>query len=91
MCMYVSESSTSCDAEAGVIRVQKEDASVAYNDCSVCLILSTVRSHACEIGSYGKPGGCSHICLLSGSYKSRTCRCRTGYRLGSDGQSCKSQ
>ncbi|TNN88761.1 Low-density lipoprotein receptor-related protein 1B [Liparis tanakae] len=48
-----------------------------------------VRSQACEITSYGKPGGCSHICLLSGSYKSRTCRCRTGYSLGSDGQTCK--
>ncbi|XP_047198611.1 low-density lipoprotein receptor-related protein 1B-like [Hippoglossus stenolepis] len=48
-----------------------------------------VRSHACEIDSYGKPGGCSHICLLSGSYKSRSCRCRTGYSLGSDGQTCK--
>ncbi|KAI9538353.1 hypothetical protein NQZ68_016395 [Dissostichus eleginoides] len=50
-----------------------------------------VRSHACEIVLYGKPGGCSHICLLSGSYKSRSCRCRTGYSLDSDGQSCKSQ
>lgn len=50
-----------------------------------------VRSHACETDLYGKPGGCSHICLLSGSYKSRTCRCRTGFSLESDGQSCKSQ
>ncbi|CAB1347080.1 unnamed protein product, partial [Coregonus sp. 'balchen'] len=48
-----------------------------------------VRSHACETDPYGKPGGCSHICLLSGSYKSRTCRCRTGFSMGSDGQSCK--
>uniref|UniRef100_A0A8C7S0K7 EGF-like domain-containing protein n=1 Tax=Oncorhynchus mykiss TaxID=8022 RepID=A0A8C7S0K7_ONCMY len=48
-----------------------------------------VRSHACETDPYGKQGGCSHICLLSGSYKSRTCRCRTGFRLESDGQSCK--
>ncbi|KAK0138020.1 Low-density lipoprotein receptor-related protein 1B [Merluccius polli] len=48
-----------------------------------------VRSHACETDVYGKPGGCSHICLLSGSYKSRSCRCRTGYSLGADGQSCK--
>uniref|UniRef100_A0AAX7U7X7 EGF-like domain-containing protein n=1 Tax=Astatotilapia calliptera TaxID=8154 RepID=A0AAX7U7X7_ASTCA len=48
-----------------------------------------VRSHACEMDSYGKPGSCSHICLLSGSYKSRTCRCRTGYSLGFDGMSCK--
>uniref|UniRef100_A0A3B4FER3 LDL receptor related protein 1B n=1 Tax=Pundamilia nyererei TaxID=303518 RepID=A0A3B4FER3_9CICH len=47
------------------------------------------RSHACEMDSYGKPGGCSHICLLSGSYKSRTCRCRTGYSLGFDGMSPK--
>eukprot|EP00066_Takifugu_rubripes_P020818 XP_011610084.1 PREDICTED: low-density lipoprotein receptor-related protein 1B [Takifugu rubripes] len=48
-----------------------------------------VRSHACDTDSRGKPGGCSHICLLSGSYKSRTCRCPTGYSLGPDGQSCK--
>uniref|UniRef100_A0A8C8I960 EGF-like domain-containing protein n=1 Tax=Oncorhynchus tshawytscha TaxID=74940 RepID=A0A8C8I960_ONCTS len=48
-----------------------------------------VRSHACETDPYGKQGGCSHICLLSGSYKSRTCRCRTGFSLESDGQSCK--
>ncbi|KAK5890671.1 hypothetical protein CesoFtcFv8_014167 [Champsocephalus esox] len=48
-----------------------------------------VRSHACEIVLFGKPGGCSHICLLSGSYKSRSCRCRTGYSLDSDAQSCK--
>uniref|UniRef100_A0A3P9M179 Low density lipoprotein receptor-related protein 1Bb n=1 Tax=Oryzias latipes TaxID=8090 RepID=A0A3P9M179_ORYLA len=47
------------------------------------------KSHACEMDRYGKPGGCSHICLLNGSYKSRTCRCRTGYSLGSDGKSCK--
>lgn len=68
--------------------------SLAYNDYLfpfAVLIFSTVRSHACEKDSYGKMGGCSHICLLSGSYKSRTCRCRTGYNLGSDGQSCKSQ
>ncbi|XP_029103120.1 low-density lipoprotein receptor-related protein 1B-like isoform X3 [Scleropages formosus] len=49
----------------------------------------TVRSHACEADPYGKAGGCAHICLLSGSYKSRTCRCRAGYALGSDGTSCK--
>ncbi|MCJ8732490.1 hypothetical protein PDJAM_G00211960 [Pangasius djambal] len=48
-----------------------------------------VRGHACELNSYGKAGGCSHLCLLSGSYKSRSCRCRTGFSLGSDGQSCK--
>uniref|UniRef100_A0A6Q2Z9X6 EGF-like domain-containing protein n=1 Tax=Esox lucius TaxID=8010 RepID=A0A6Q2Z9X6_ESOLU len=48
-----------------------------------------VRSHACEMDPYGKPGGCSHICLLSGSYKSRTCRCRTGFSMETDGQSCK--
>ncbi|TNN03201.1 hypothetical protein fugu_000230 [Takifugu bimaculatus] len=48
-----------------------------------------VRGHACDTDSRGKPGGCSHICLLSGSYKSRTCRCPTGYSLGPDGQSCK--
>ncbi|NXX76697.1 LRP1B protein, partial [Urocolius indicus] len=50
---------------------------------------TAVRSHACELDSYGMPGGCSHICLLSSNYKARTCRCRTGFILGSDGRSCK--
>lgn len=54
-------------------------------------VLSSVRGHACEVNPYGKVGGCAHLCLLSGSYKSRSCRCRTGFSLGSDGQSCKSQ
>ncbi|XP_076159537.1 low-density lipoprotein receptor-related protein 1B-like [Alosa pseudoharengus] len=49
----------------------------------------TVKGHACEPDSYGKRGGCSHICLLSSSYKSRVCRCRAGFALGADGQSCK--
>ncbi|KAM9364417.1 LOW QUALITY PROTEIN: low-density lipoprotein receptor-related protein 1B-like [Pholidichthys leucotaenia] len=53
------------------------------------LIQPKVKSHACELDSYGKPGGCSQICLLSGSYKSRTCRCQTGYSLGFDGRACK--
>ncbi|KAF7241914.1 Low-density lipoprotein receptor-related protein 1B, partial [Varanus komodoensis] len=52
-------------------------------------IQPTVRSHACELDPYGMPGGCSHICLLSSSYKGRTCRCRMGFVLGSDGRSCK--
>ncbi|NXS93779.1 LRP1B protein, partial [Jacana jacana] len=50
---------------------------------------TAVRSHACEVDPYGMPGGCSHICLLSSNYKARTCRCRTGFILGSDGRSCK--
>ncbi|KAM3855508.1 LOW QUALITY PROTEIN: low-density lipoprotein receptor-related protein 1B [Vipera latastei] len=49
----------------------------------------TVRSHACELDQHGRPGRCSHICLLSSSYKSRSCRCRIGFVLGSDGRSCK--
>ncbi|KAG5262027.1 hypothetical protein AALO_G00291300 [Alosa alosa] len=49
----------------------------------------TVKGHACEPDSYGKRGGCSHICLLSSSYKTRVCRCRAGFALGADGQSCK--
>ncbi|KAF4796728.1 hypothetical protein TURU_081715 [Turdus rufiventris] len=49
----------------------------------------TVRSHACEPDQFGKPGGCSDICLLGNSHKSRTCRCRSGFSLGSDGKSCK--
>ncbi|XP_015279019.1 PREDICTED: low-density lipoprotein receptor-related protein 1B-like, partial [Gekko japonicus] len=52
-------------------------------------IQPTVRSHACEPDLYGMPGGCSHICLLSSSYKTRTCRCRMGFVLGSDGRSCR--
>lgn len=50
-----------------------------------------VRSHACENDQYGKPGGCSDICLLANSHKARTCRCRSGFSLGSDGKSCKSK
>lgn len=57
---------------------------------SCCFSLAVVRSHACEVDPYGMPGGCSHICLLSSNYKARTCRCRTGFILGSDGRSCKS-
>ncbi|XP_078716677.1 prolow-density lipoprotein receptor-related protein 1-like isoform X3 [Lampetra fluviatilis] len=49
----------------------------------------TVRSHACAPDQYGKPGGCSDICLLASSHKTRTCRCRSGFSLGSDGKSCK--
>uniref|UniRef100_A0AAR2JKN9 EGF-like domain-containing protein n=1 Tax=Pygocentrus nattereri TaxID=42514 RepID=A0AAR2JKN9_PYGNA len=48
-----------------------------------------VRSHACEVDQFGKAGGCSDICLLGNSHKSRTCRCRSGFSLGSDGKSCK--
>ncbi|KAK2516454.1 Lrp1 [Columba guinea] len=48
-----------------------------------------VRSHACEPDQFGKPGGCSDICLLGNSHKTRTCRCRSGFSLGSDGKSCK--
>ncbi|KAI1237378.1 Low-density lipoprotein receptor-related protein 1B [Lamprotornis superbus] len=50
---------------------------------------AAARSHACEADAHGMPGACSHICLLSSSYKARTCRCRTGFILGSDGRSCK--
>uniref|UniRef100_A0A8C5NES4 EGF-like domain-containing protein n=1 Tax=Gouania willdenowi TaxID=441366 RepID=A0A8C5NES4_GOUWI len=53
------------------------------------LVQPKVKSHACETDSYGKAGGCSHICLLSSSYKSRSCRCRTGFLLSSDGMACK--
>ncbi|XP_066473947.1 prolow-density lipoprotein receptor-related protein 1 [Tiliqua scincoides] len=48
-----------------------------------------VRSHACEPDQFNKPGGCSDICLLGNSHKTRTCRCRSGFSLGSDGKSCK--
>ncbi|CAB1328019.1 unnamed protein product, partial [Coregonus sp. 'balchen'] len=49
----------------------------------------TVRTHACDPDPSGRKGGCSHMCLLSGSYKSRSCRCRTGFVLRSDSKSCK--
>ncbi|XP_035237468.1 low-density lipoprotein receptor-related protein 1-like isoform X1 [Anguilla anguilla] len=48
-----------------------------------------VRSHACEPDQFGKAGGCSDICLLGNSHKTRTCRCRSGFSLGSDHKSCK--
>uniref|UniRef100_A0A3B4H0A1 Low-density lipoprotein receptor-related protein 1-like n=1 Tax=Pundamilia nyererei TaxID=303518 RepID=A0A3B4H0A1_9CICH len=48
-----------------------------------------VRSHACEEDQFGKAGGCSDICLLGNGQKTRTCRCRSGFSLGSDGKSCK--
>ncbi|KAF3856478.1 hypothetical protein F7725_017201 [Dissostichus mawsoni] len=48
-----------------------------------------VRSHACEVDQFGKAGGCSDICLLGNGHKNRTCRCRSGFSLGSDGKSCK--
>lgn len=50
-----------------------------------------VRSHACEEDQFGKAGGCSDICLLGNGHKTRTCRCRSGFSLGSDGKSCKSK
>lgn len=50
-----------------------------------------VRSHACAMDQFGKAGGCSDICLLGNSHKTRTCRCRSGFSLGSDGKSCKSE
>uniref|UniRef100_A0AAY4C4T1 EGF-like domain-containing protein n=1 Tax=Denticeps clupeoides TaxID=299321 RepID=A0AAY4C4T1_9TELE len=49
----------------------------------------TAKGHACEPDPYGRRGGCSHICLLSSSYKSRVCRCQPGFSLGNDGRSCK--
>lgn len=55
------------------------------------LFVLPVRSHACEPDQFGKPGGCSDICLLGNSHKTRTCRCRSGFSLGSDGKSCKSE
>uniref|UniRef100_A0A3B1JND8 LDL receptor related protein 1B n=1 Tax=Astyanax mexicanus TaxID=7994 RepID=A0A3B1JND8_ASTMX len=49
----------------------------------------TVRTHACVLDVQGRSGGCSHLCLLSSSYKSRVCRCRAGYTLASDSTDCK--
>ncbi|MCJ8744680.1 hypothetical protein PDJAM_G00121580 [Pangasius djambal] len=59
-----------------------------YNPKGIALD-PTMGSHACELDQFGKPGGCSDICLLGNSHKSRTCRCRSGFSLGSDGKSCK--
>uniref|UniRef100_A0A674BVS5 LDL receptor related protein 1 n=1 Tax=Salmo trutta TaxID=8032 RepID=A0A674BVS5_SALTR len=47
------------------------------------------KSHACAPDQFKKPGGCSDLCLLGNSHKTRTCRCRSGFSLGSDGKSCK--
>uniref|UniRef100_A0A4W5Q8K7 LDL receptor related protein 1 n=1 Tax=Hucho hucho TaxID=62062 RepID=A0A4W5Q8K7_9TELE len=47
------------------------------------------KSHACALDQFKKPGGCSDICLLGNSHKTWTCRCRSGFSLGSDGKSCK--
>lgn len=58
---------------------------------AAAVLCVAVRSHACEPDQFGKPGGCSDICLLGNSHKSRTCRCRSGFSLGSDGKSCKSE
>ncbi|XP_048835137.1 low-density lipoprotein receptor-related protein 1B-like isoform X4 [Brienomyrus brachyistius] len=48
----------------------------------------TVLNHACEADAHGRAGGCGHICLLGSSYKLRSCRCRAGFVLASDGASC---
>ncbi|KAM4794631.1 prolow-density lipoprotein receptor-related protein 1 [Rhinophrynus dorsalis] len=68
-----------------VVRVDKGGALHIYHQRRQ----PTVRSHACEPDQYKKPGGCSDICLLGNSHKTRTCRCRSGFSLGSDGKSCK--
>uniref|UniRef100_A0A8C7PU39 Low density lipoprotein receptor-related protein 1Ab n=1 Tax=Oncorhynchus mykiss TaxID=8022 RepID=A0A8C7PU39_ONCMY len=47
------------------------------------------KSHACAPDQFKKPGGCSDLCLLGNSHKTWTCRCRSGFSLGSDGKSCK--
>lgn len=65
----------------------------SYSRCWFCCYYarSPVRSHACEVDQFGKAGGCSDICLLGNGHKTRTCRCRSGFSLGSDGKSCKSK
>lgn len=60
-------------------------------DAGASSLSGSVRSHACATDQFGKAGGCSDICLLSNSHKTRTCRCRSGFSLGSDGKSCKSE
>ncbi|XP_047676249.1 low-density lipoprotein receptor-related protein 1B-like isoform X1 [Tachysurus fulvidraco] len=49
----------------------------------------TVKPHACEADEHGRRGGCAHMCVLGDSYKSRVCRCRTGYLLLDDAVSCR--
>ncbi|MCI4393445.1 hypothetical protein PGIGA_G00157360 [Pangasianodon gigas] len=48
-----------------------------------------VKTHACETDQHGRRGGCTHMCLLGNGYKSRVCRCRTGYLLLDDTTSCR--
>ncbi|XP_031438138.1 low-density lipoprotein receptor-related protein 1B isoform X1 [Clupea harengus] len=97
--LYATHAESATESAAGILRIHR------FNVTDPEVLSSTgnsrlmhvyhklrqpkVRSHACEVDLYGKPGGCSHICLLSGSYKSRTCRCRVGFSLGGDSQSCK--
>ncbi|KAF5890990.1 low-density lipoprotein receptor-related protein 1B-like, partial [Clarias magur] len=49
----------------------------------------SVKTHACETDHHGRRGGCAHVCLLGDGYKSRVCRCRTGYLLLGDATSCR--
>uniref|UniRef100_A0A8C2AJW7 Low density lipoprotein receptor-related protein 1Bb n=1 Tax=Cyprinus carpio TaxID=7962 RepID=A0A8C2AJW7_CYPCA len=97
--LYATRSESSSGAEVDILRINRFNVTDPETLTSIenaktirvyhKLSQPKVKGHACEVDPYGKPGGCSHICLLSGSYKSRSCRCRTGFSLGSDGLSCK--
>uniref|UniRef100_A0A8C1BL65 Low density lipoprotein receptor-related protein 1Bb n=1 Tax=Cyprinus carpio carpio TaxID=630221 RepID=A0A8C1BL65_CYPCA len=97
--LYATRSETSSGAVVDILRINRFNVTDPETLTSIGnaktirvyhkLSQPKVKGHACEVDPYGKPGGCSHICLLSGSYKSRSCRCRTGFSLGSDGLSCK--
>uniref|UniRef100_A0A8C2L9E4 Low density lipoprotein receptor-related protein 1Bb n=1 Tax=Cyprinus carpio TaxID=7962 RepID=A0A8C2L9E4_CYPCA len=97
--LYATRSESSSGAEVDILRINRFNVTDQETLTSIenaktirvyhKLSQPKVKGHACEVDPYGKPGGCSHICLLSGSYKSRSCRCRTGFSLGSDGLSCK--
>ncbi|MGH0132653.1 UNVERIFIED_CONTAM: hypothetical protein FKN15_051430, partial [Acipenser sinensis] len=97
--LYASSYDISRGSKVDILKINRFNSTVLVNLTTMenarsihvyhKLTQPTVRSHACEADPYGISGGCSHICLLSGSYKSRTCRCRPGFILGNDGKSCK--
>nr|XP_026654670.1 low-density lipoprotein receptor-related protein 1 [Zonotrichia albicollis] len=87
--LYATNSdNANAQQKTSVIRVNRFN-STEYQPAAAAPLCVAVRSHACEPDQFGKPGGCSDICLLGNSHKSRTCRCRSGFSLGSDGKSCK--
>ena len=71
-----------CGDGYSLIGVSTCSGSFAYCCCTRYLILSTIDQNECESGSHS----CDQVCInTEGSY---TCSCRSGYELGSDGESC---